>query len=212
MEHVYKSILEQYWQGQTDSAHDLAHVERVVTMARHINDAEGGDYEVIVAAAWLHDLVNLPKNHPERHNASVLAADAAVKELTTIGFATEKLPAIHHAIAAHSFSANIKAETLEAKIVQDADRLDSLGAIGMARTFAVSGALGRTLFHPEDPLATKREPDDRIYGLDHFEIKLYKIAQTIHTDAAKLIAERRVEFMRDFCAQIENDTKGLVAA
>ena len=203
---AFKDILLKHWASMPeDSAHDLAHVQRVVRMAQRIAADEGGDLSIILPAAWLHDLVNLPKNHPDRAKASVLAADLAVKELEAIGYEAEKLPAIHHAIAAHSFSAGIPAETLEAKIVQDADRLDSLGAIGMARTFAVSGALGRALFHPEDPLATERDADDSVYGLDHFEIKLYRIARTLHTECAKLIAAQRVRFMKEFCAQIAEE-------
>ncbi|HDO7482899.1 TPA: HD domain-containing protein, partial [Escherichia coli] len=78
-----------------------------------------------------------------------------------VQFPAEKIEAVCHAIAAHSFSAQIAPLTTEAKIVQDADRLEALGAIGLARVFAVSGALGLALFDGEDPFAQHRPLDDK---------------------------------------------------
>src|SRR5690606_29477088 len=141
--------------------------------------------DIILPAAWLHDCVNLPKNHPDRKLASRYAADFAVKMLRSSGAQEETLLQIHHAIEAHSFSAGIEPKTIEAKIVQDADRMDSLGAIGLARTFAVSGMLGRTLWDSADPLAENRTADDKIFGLDHLYVKLFGIAETLHTDTAR---------------------------
>jgi uncharacterized protein len=202
-EAFYKSALLDAWKDQKDSAHDIGHVERVVRAARQIALAEGGDIDVIIPAAWLHDVVNLPKDHPDRSKASIMAAEKARAILAISG--AQKLDAIHHAIAAHSFSAGIAPETLEAKILQDADRLDALGAIGIARCFAVSGALGRPLFNPADPLATKRAPDDTQYGLDHFQVKLYRIAETLHTPTARHMAAERVAFMKQFEMQISSE-------
>lgn len=201
----FQRILLNAWQTQSDPSHDLGHVSRVVKNARLIAQTEGGDVNVIVPAAWLHDIVNLPKNHPDRTKASIMAADVAVAELRTAGYPAQHMEAIHHAIAAHSFSAGIAPQTLEAKILQDADRLDALGAIGIARTFAVSGQLGRMLFDPVDPLARNRTPDDTTYGLDHFQVKLFKVAETLHTSAARDLAAQRVAFMRQFVAQIDTE-------
>jgi len=96
-------------------------------------------------------------------------------------FPAEKIKGVHHAIHAHSFSANVLPQTIEAKILQDADRLEALGAIGLARVFYVAGQLNTQLFHPEDPLAEQRIADDTLYALDHFPLKLFKLPSLMHT-------------------------------
>lgn len=202
----YRQILEKAWADQNDPSHDIAHIKRVLRSAKNISQYEGGDWLVIEPAVWLHDLVNLPKNHADRHKASFFSAEQAVLHLRENGLTDDAiLQKIHHAITAHSFSAGIVPETLEAKIVQDADRLDSLGCLGMMRTFAVSGALGRPLFHSEDPFAEHRELDDKTYGLDHLEVKLFRIAETLHTQTARDIAAERVRFMHAFVGQLKQE-------
>ena len=189
-----------------DGSHDIGHFRRVWRMVQEISAEEGGDPEVLVAATWFHDLVNPPKNSPDRARASTLSAEAAAPLLLAEGFPEPKLSAVQHAIMAHSFSAGITPETLEAQILQDADRLDALGAIGIARTFFVAGSMGASLFHPDDPLAKKRTFDDGSFALDHFETKLFQIAATLHTLVARRIAERRVEYMKSFVAMIGIET------
>lgn len=201
----FEDILIAFWEGKNDPSHDLAHIRRVLSHAKAIHEKEGGDWRIIEAAIWFHDLVNLPKDHPERDKASRMSAEQARPILSEMGYDAATLDAIGHAIEAHSFSANITPLTLEARILQDADRLDSLGAIGIARTFSVSGALGRSLFHPTDPKATDRDQDDRQYGLDHFPLKLFKIADSLHTAEAKKMAEKRISFMKDFYDQIADE-------
>lgn len=106
---------------------------------------------VILTACYFHDIVSLAKNHPQRQRSSILAAEETRRLLREefVQFPAEKIEAVCHAIAAHSFSAQIAPLTTEAKIVQDADRLEALGAIGLARVFAVSGALSLALFDGE---------------------------------------------------------------
>lgn len=189
-------------QMTADSAHDMQHIERVVLMARRLAELEGADLAVVLPAAWLHDCVTLPKNAPNRHEASQLAAAEAVRFLRTIAYPEVHLEAIAHAIAAHSFSAGIAPTTLEAKVVQDADRLDAIGAIGVARCLLVGGALERPLYNPTDPFCQTREPDDLAYTIDHFYRKLFKIGQTLHTQAAREEAARRNAFMHAFLDQL----------
>jgi uncharacterized protein len=126
--------------GASDTAHDVAHVARVVKNAKNLaaEEAERCDLAVIIPAAWLHDIVAVPKDSPERAKASRLAAAEAERFSRAIRYPEESIPSIVHAIEAHSFSANIQPCTLEAKIVQDADRLEALGAIGVARCFPKS--------------------------------------------------------------------------
>lgn len=198
-ERDYEAALADLWQGQTDAAHDIGHLRRVWTNCRRIAAAEGGaDLEVLCAAAYLHDLVNLPKDAPNRHEASSLSARAAVDWLRAAGFPADRLDAVAHAIAAHSFSAGIAPETAEARILQDADRLEALGAIGLARMFAVSGLMGGQIYDPDDPLAQHRPLDDRAFALDHLEVKLFPIVATMQTATGRDMAEERADWVAAF--------------
>ncbi|MBD1582892.1 HD domain-containing protein [Pseudoalteromonas sp. S16_S37] len=188
-----------------DTAHDLTHIERVVKTAKELAEKEQADLAVVIPAAWLHDCVAVAKNHPDRARASKMAADKAVTFLQSIGYDESKFDAIHHAIVAHSFSANVMPQTLEAKIVQDADRMDALGAIGVSRCMKVGGAIARHLYHPDDPFCENREADDMRYTLDHFFIKLLHIAEQMHTDAAKEEARKRTDFMHTFLEQLKQE-------
>lgn len=192
-------------QGHADAAHDISHITRVVKVAKQLAIEEGAELAIVIPAAWLHDCVSLPKNHPERHLASTMAGDKAVCFLTSINYPAEYYQAIHHAIRAHSFSANIAPESLEAKIVQDADRLDALGAVGVARCMQVSGALNRTLYSLDDPFCEVRKPDDALYSVDHFYNKLFRIAQSLNTSSARTEGKRREAVMREFLNQLAQE-------
>ncbi len=189
----------------TDPAHDLAHVRRVVDNARRIAMAENANLAIVLPAAWLHDCVSLPKNHPDRHLASRQAAAMATDFLRAQGTDDALLPAIGHAIEAHSFSAGIPPTTLDAKVVQDADRLDALGAIGTARCLLTGGAIGRPLYAPDDPFCDRREPDDAHFCIDHFYRKLFTIADTLHTASARQAASGRLTFMRQYLTQLGHE-------
>lgn len=188
-----------------DAAHDLAHIQRVVANAWRLNQAETGEWAIVLPAAWLHDCVNVAKDSPQRPYASRLAADTAVAFLGQIDYPAHWLPAIHHAIAAHSFSAGIAPQTLEAQIVQDADRLDAIGAIGIARCFALGGSMGRPLYHPVDPFCQQRPADDALSNLDHFYTKLLTLAATMQTASGRAEAHGRTQFIRQFLAQLQNE-------
>lgn len=192
---------------ESDAAHDLAHIQRVVSNARSIVAKETSDPEVVLAAAWLHDCVILPKNHLDRKKASSLAAQKAGRFLSDTDFPPNKIQAVTHAIESHSFSAGIETETIEAKIVQDADRIDALGAIGIARCFSVGGQMNSPLYNPDDPFCENRSPDDKKWTVDHFFVKLFKLPKTMHTDAARQMAEKRVEYMKDFLIELSAEIK-----
>lgn len=191
--------------GTKDPAHDLSHVKRVVAAAKKLAAKEGAILEVVLPAAWLHDLVNLPKNHPERKEASKMAAVEAIKFLESINYPKEYFEAIKHAIHAHSFSAGIKPETIEAKIVQDADRLDALGAIGLARLFSISTQLNRPFYNSNDAFAENRSYDDSLYAIDHIFIKLEKITQQMNTQSAKEEAQKRFSFILTYLNQLKSE-------
>ncbi|MDQ2821496.1 MAG: HD domain-containing protein [Pseudomonadota bacterium] len=182
-----------------DAAHDLQHVRRVWATAQSLLAREpAADALVVMAACFLHDLVNLPKNAPDRAQASTRSAQLARHQLAWLGFPPDKLDAVAHAIAAHSYSAAIAPASLEARIVQDADRIDALGAVGLARMFSISGQLGRALAHPLDPLARHRPRDDMTYALDHIQEKLAKLPAMMQTEAGRALAEERLALMLAF--------------
>ena len=196
----YRAHVAAVWAAQpADGAHDLGHLSRVWANARAIAlDEPQVDWPVLEAAVWFHDLVNLPKDSPDRARASTLSAAAAVDFLRVDGFDPAKLEAVAHAIAAHSFSAGIPPETPEARILQDADRLEALGAIGLARMFLISGRMGGGIVDMDDPMALRRPLDDKRFALDHIEVKLLRLPETMQTRAGRMMAEERAEWMMSF--------------
>ncbi len=200
-----KDFLLKHCFKQGDSAHDIAHITRVVKSAKQLCQEESADDEVIVAAAWLHDCVILPKDHPDRKTASTLAARKAAEFLSGVDFPDQKIDAVSHAIEAHSYSAGIPPKTIEAKIVQDADRLDALGAVGIARCFLVGGSMGTALYHPDDPFCENRSPDDKSWSIDHFYSKLFKLPATMNTKSGKAEAEKRVAYMKAYLDKLSQE-------
>ena len=197
----------QFIAGQpgSDPAHGLVHLRRVVATAVRLATEEGARIDIVLPAAWLHDCVHVAKDSPDRPLASHLAAAHAISFLQQAGYPSEALPEIAHAIEAHSYSAGIPPRTVEAKVVQDADRLDALGAIGIARCVAVGAALGRSLYEPDDPFCERRQPDDSGASVDHFYTKLLKLAGTMQTAAGRREAGRRTAFIHAFIEQLRSE-------
>ena len=165
------------------SSHDEGHVERVVKLARFIAEREGANLDVVLTAAKLHDIARDCDNH------AVESAKRAREILKKRGESKEFIEAVAHAIESHSFSSGIEPKTLEAKVLSDADKLDAMGAIGVARAFIYSGERGRGIE------AT----------LKHFEEKLLKLKDLLHTETARRIAEKRHEFLKLFYEQIKRE-------
>ena len=211
---------------RTDGSHDLGHFQRVWKAARYINREEGNpaDPLILLASAYFHDLVSLPKDHPQRSESSRLSAEETVRLLRSVfrggigegvggeadgeGFSPERTEGVRHAIHAHSFSAGIKPLTAEAKILQDADRLEAIGAIGLARVFYTAGQLHSRLFDPADPLAENREPDDRRFALDHFSLKLLKLPAMMNTGTGRRLAEANAAYLLQFLDKIRGEIMG----
>jgi uncharacterized protein len=189
-------------QSATDSAHDEGHVRRVVASAKKLAASEGADLTVALPAAWLHDCVVLPKNSTQRASASRLAADRAGEFLHSAGYPAQHIPAIEHAIEAHSFSAGVAPQTIEAKVVQDADRLEALGAVGIARTLITGGANGTPFYDFSEPFPVTRVADDRTNIIDHFFTKLLKLADTMQTPSGRAAAQQRAKFLEVFLTQL----------
>jgi uncharacterized protein len=181
-----------------DGSHDVGHILRVFKNAMRIQAAEGGDPRVLAAAVLLHDCVSVEKDAPLRSMASRLAAAKASEVLNDREWLASDVAAVAHAVTAHSFSANIPPETLEARILQDADRLDAIGMVGAARCFYIAGRLGSGLYDPFDPLAISRPLDDKRFAIDHFETKLFKLADGFCTAAGRAMASERHQRLKSF--------------
>lgn len=200
----FQAFIEQ--QMTFDPAHDIGHIKRVVTSGIALAAQENADLAIVLPACWLHDCVNVSKTSPQRNQGSTLSADKAIEFLREVNYPEHTFDAIHHAIAAHSFSANIETTTLEAKVVQDADRLDALGAIGLSRCLMLGATWESQLYNPLDPFAKKRELDDKNYCIDHFYVKLKGLVNTMKTPSGLLEAEKRWQFMQQFLDQLGAET------
>lgn len=205
----FESWLDEHHASE-DSAHDISHFRRVWMTARKIMIHHQADPLVVLTACYFHDIVSLPKNHPERSQSSRLAARKTrdILHRDFPDFPPDRFAAVEHAIEAHSFSAGIAPQSIEAKIVQDADRLEALGAVGLARVFAVSGALGVALFDAEDPFADARSLDDRAFALDHFQTKLLRLPDTMQTDVGRELAQHNADFLVHFMAKLSAELQG----
>jgi uncharacterized protein len=182
-----------------DGSHDRSHLLRVWRNAQVIAAGEAAcDRSVLVAAVILHDCVAVEKNSPDRPFASRLSAVRARKIVCELGWDEHRSDSLAHAIEAHSFSAGIAATSIEAKVLQDADRLDAIGAIGVARCFYIAGRMGSALYRPDDPEARDRPLDDMRFALDHFAAKLFKLADNFQTRTGQSLARQRARTMHGF--------------
>lgn len=195
-----------YYPGN-DPAHDWAHIGRVAATAKIIAEEEKVDLSCVLAAAYCHDLVNLPKDHPDRKKASTLAAEEAKPHLEAAGFLPQEIALISQAIIEHSFSKGLKPTSLEAAILQDADRLDALGAIGILRCAAVNTQMKSSFYDPFDPLAEMRELNDKSFMLDHYFVKLFKLPEMMNTRKGKELAGKRVSFMQSFIQELMSEVR-----
>ncbi|WP_233218802.1 HD domain-containing protein [Deinococcus arcticus] len=186
-----------------DAAHDEGHLARVARWT--IRCAPEQPAALAVAAALTHDVVNLPKNHPQRAQASDLSAQAVRAHLPELGFSAPETEAVALAVRDHSFSRGAVPQTPLGAALQDADRLDALGALGVLRVAGVGGQLGRALLHPEDPWAQARQPDDLTYTVDHFFTKLLRLDGTFRTLPGQTEARRRTLTMRAFLAELASE-------
>jgi len=184
-----------------DPAHDFSHILRVYRNARIIGQEEGADMQVLLLAALLHDVGSEKKHeHGEPEGQGKKAVEAL---LESIGLEAQARENVQYAVEVHRFSKGIVPATLEARILQDADRLDAIGAMGIARVFLTGGALGRELYHPEDPFCRAREPDDTKWNLDHFYKKLLKLESGMHTKMGKKLASARTAVLKRYLRDLE---------
>ncbi|MDI3474992.1 MAG: uncharacterized protein PWQ79_228 [Thermococcaceae archaeon] len=177
---------------EREGTHGFSHVERVFNLCMHIGKEEGADLEVLALAALLHDIARPLESAGKVEDHAKEGARIARRYLKSLGYSEEKIESIAHAIEAHRFSRGPEPRTLEAKILSDADKLDAIGAIGVARVFMYSGEHGRSI---ED-------------SLQHFEEKILKLKDLMYTETAKKMAEERHRFTEEFIERIRKEIEG----
>lgn len=178
-----------------DPGHDLEHALRVAAWTERLGEGEVS-LRHAVAAALFHDVVNLPKDHPERREASTRSAAVAAEILARHGFDAAEVALVGDAIRDHAFSRGVVPKSPLGRALQDADRLEALGVLGLFRTISTGTRMGARYFHADDPWAEDRALDDLAYSVDHFTTKLLRLAPTLCTAAGRAEAERRAARMR----------------
>ena len=189
------------------SGHDWFHTLRVFKTATRIAEAEGADLVTVQLAALLHD-VDDRKLSPETYEDKANARGFLSENNVDVG----KIEGICRIIGEISFAENCVPSTLESKCVQDADRLDAIGAIGIARAFAYGGNHNRLMYHPDVKpnlnMSKEEYVNSKSTTVNHFYEKLFKLTDMMNTDTAKLIARERDEYMRGFLAEFLDEWEG----
>ncbi len=188
-----------------EPAHDFFHVERVLKNAVTIAHEERANEAIAGTAALLHELFNLPKSHPDSARSGDICAEHARELLVREHAPAELVDPICAAIRDHAFSKGVVPEALESKVLQDADRLDALGAIGLARMWATCADMKRPFYSPDDPFCASRAPDDKSWGLDHVYKKLLVVPERLQLSASRRLAEERVAFIHAFLDQLRRE-------
>ena len=181
--YIRKTFLEE------GTGHDYFHIERVVTNARKIVKKENADAFLVELAAWVHDIGDY-----KLHDGVDKAEELITAFLTSIEVDSETINRVNEIVSQVSFSKGNKPTSIEAEIVQDADRLDAIGAVGIARCFAYGGSTGNLLFNPEDQ-------SKNASSVQHFYDKLFKLKDLMNTTTAKEIAAERHQYMDGFIQQ-----------
>jgi len=192
-----KKVALEYIQLHSYAGHDQTHTLRVYELCKVIGEKENADPLILESAALLHDVGRSFEgvDHAEK------SAELAEELLGECNFPANRIPEVQYAIRMHRFSRGAEPNTLEAKILQDADRIDGSGAIGVAMTFAYGGSKNTELYDKDDPLAKNRNLDDTKYVLDHFQTKLFKLPETMHTGTARKLIRERSTYLRSFFDQ-----------
>ena len=190
---------------ENDSAHDFEHIMRVYKNAKKICKKENANEKLVLSAVLLHDIVSYPKSDKHSKLSSIESAKKSKQILKKYNFSKDEITIISDAIRDHSFSQNKIPKSLEGKILQDADKLDALGAIGIARVFATGGSLKRPFYNIDDPFCNERKPDDTTWTVDHFFQKLLKLESLMNTKSGKIEAKKRTRMLKDFLKQLKQE-------
>jgi len=187
--------------AKNDPAHDFQHVMRVYSNAEKICKKEKGNKKLVLSSVLLHDLVK----SSNRKNSAFASAKQSEKILKENSFTDDEIGIICDAIREHSFSSDKTPSTIEGKILQDADRLDAIGAVGLARVFSFSGSNNRSFYDPDDPFSKNRPLNDEKWAIDHFFKKLLLLEGKMNTKTGRILAVKRTKILKIFLKEIKNE-------
>ena len=219
--HNIVQLLEQGFSG--DATHTIDHVFRVYNNALKIARGENGvDLHVLKLAVLLHDIARGREDadNTGRSDHATMGAEMAAKILEELKYEKGIVERVAHCIAAHRYRSGLKPETIEAQILYEADKIDLLGAIGVARSFMIAGEQGQQLYsrtNLDDYIrdnSVDGKPDGRIKEISRhtanieYEIKIKNIPSKIKTETGKKIAEERLGIMADFFARLRQEIEG----
>jgi uncharacterized protein len=206
---VFEKIKERSEEFFRHSHHSKFHVERVYNLDVRIAKEENADMDVVKAAALLHDIARAMEDEGKIEDHAVEGAKMARKVLEEVNFPKEKIDKVINCIKVHRFRKRVNIEDLEAKILQDADRLDIIGAIGIARVFARGGWENMPIYDPS--IQPKERYDGRsLTSVNHIYEKILKVKDTFNTVTAKEIAKERHKFVEQFLKRFLKEWKGEV--
>lgn len=208
MQYIQEQILRSVnsiLKNKAAAGHDITHTLRVKDLCLYIAGIEGGDVEILEACALLHDIGRAEEIKNPGTDHAFISAQMAPGILKAARFPAHKIESVIYSIINHRYSLQVTPTTLEARILQDADRLDISGAIGIAMTFAYSGAYRHMLYHPDDPMCEKHKPDDNKYAMDHILSKLIQLPASMHTNTARRMANERKAFLLSFIDQFKQE-------
>lgn len=201
-------IVSDYLNDECDISHDFTHAHLVLRNAEAIAKQEKADLDIVTASALFHDIIVYPKNGANTRKSQHDSAELAVRILKTIKeFPSKKIEAVKKCILECSFTQNLSPSSLESKVLQDADLLESTGAISIMRTFASAALMKRRFFDLDDPFCKKRavEKENQKFAVDLFFLRLLNAGKRIKTKTAKKIATRRTKFLKQFLAELEKE-------
>jgi len=206
---TYSFLKKELKKKSLSPAHKIDHYERVFNLAMRIikKEKRRADPLIVGVAALLHDIGELRSFKSKMKHVDI-SVKIARKVLRELNFPSNKVKDVIYAIETHSFTkGHIKPKTFEAQVLQDADRLDALGAIGLARCLMPAGVWDRALYNPKDPFAKKRKLNDIKYTIDHFFTKLLKLPSLMNTKTGRKIARRRVKILKEFLKELRKELK-----
>ncbi len=217
----HKKIMEIVQDKLTCSAHNLDHVFRVYNLCLLIaKHEEGVDLEVLIPSAMLHDIARVEesKDKTGELDHAILGSEIAEDILRKLQYEEEKIQRIKHCIRAHRFRTGNEPTTIEAKILFDSDKLDAIGAIGIARTFMLSGQFGQRLTVKEplnEYMESNTVENGRLKDVSkhtpfiEYEVKFKKIPDKLYTKKAKEIGKERLKFMEEYFNRLQMEIEGI---
>ena len=191
--------------AKNDPAHDFEHIMRVYKNAEKICKTEKSNKKLVLISVLLHDIIKKSETDKRTKSSSSLSASKSIKILEKLQFSDNDISIVSEAIRNHSFTKNKISKSIEGRILQDADRLDAIGAIGIARVFSVSGAKNRQFYEPSDPFSKNRKMNDKKWALDHFFKKLLLLENVMNTKTGKIEAKKRTIVLKNYLDSLKKE-------